>query len=49
MNRPADVELDPFRGQLIDDVTRIAERFSQTVKFRHHECVALTARGGGDP
>ena len=49
MNRPADIELHAFRGQLIDDVARIAEGPSQTIQLRHNESVALTARGTRDP
>jgi hypothetical protein len=49
MNRPADIELHAFRSQLIDDVTRVTERSSQTIQFRHDESVALPACRKRDP
>ena len=48
MNRAANIELDPFRGQLINDVTRVTQRSGQTIQLRDDESVALPACGECD-
>lgn len=44
MYRAADAELDPFGSELVDDVTRIAQRARQTVELRDNESVAGSTR-----
>lgn len=47
VNRPPDVELDVLRGQLVDDVLRVAERPREPIQLRDDEGVAVAAGSQG--